>query len=122
MLSFERLLSSVTFAPDDGGGLRSADQLLKRQPETRFLSDPFEIKKKDARDQFAQVVEEAHKQNNFIVTSHGKPQAAIIGVEKYRILDYLEAIGLTEELGKVAAMNLTKEEFKERLRSICEGP
>ena len=105
--------------PERKKKLKSGVEMLKRR-DVEFMTDAYEIRKKDARDQFAQVIEKAGDDRPFIVTNHGKPEAAIIGVSSYRVLDYLEAMGWSEELENAAAANVTKEEFRAKLLALCE--
>lgn len=81
---------------------------------------------RDARANFSRVIDVARTdRSRLLITDNGKPAAAVVPIPQWRILDYLDKLGVSDKVTELAYENLKFDEFileLERMRDAKGGP
>jgi prevent-host-death family protein len=98
---------------------RLAEVLAIKPPQ--LSKRAIRINKRVAREQFATVVMKA-KEHDFVINNHSRPEAALISIDRFAILDWLSEINLAEEFQKMSSERLTREQVAQRISEACRQP
>jgi prevent-host-death family protein len=95
--------------------MASALEDLLEPREVRLRGEHSTITKREARENFALVMMHASNSKDVVITNHGRPQAAIISIDRYAILDFLEATGIAEFVQGLAKTDLDEKQLRDAL-------
>jgi len=96
---------------------RAIDEILSKK-DVDIIESHLTIGSREARIRLGKIVENARREDNqFVVTEHGEPAAAIIPISDLRILDWVKKHNIKDSLSKAALHNMSFEEFKRTLES-----
>jgi prevent-host-death family protein len=91
---------------------RDLDAVLARK-DADILDTHLAVGSRDARVRFGKIVEKAKNGNNqFVITEHGEPAAAVVPISDLRILDWIERQQIKDKITNAVFRHLTFEEFK----------
>jgi prevent-host-death family protein len=95
--------------------------LAKRNMDV--LEKHISINSRDARSNFARIVDTARNdQNTLVITEHGEPAAALISINDLKILDWIQKRNIKDMISDAVFSDMTFDEFKKNLEQTPESP
>lgn len=96
---------------------QAIDEILSKK-DTDIIDSHLTIGSREARTKLGKIVENAKmEQNQFVITEHGEPAAAIIPISDLRILDWLRRQNIKDRVTTAVFSNLSVDEFKDLLEA-----
>jgi prevent-host-death family protein len=96
---------------------RAISDILSKK-DTDIIDGHLTIGSREARIRFGKIVENAKReQNQFVITEHGEPAAALIPISDLRILDWLKRQHLKDHVSNAVFSDMSLTDFKALLES-----
>lgn len=97
-------------------GLNRLESILGRKKHEDIKATHFVVASREAREKLGRIVENARsEQNQFVITEHGTPAAAVVPIEDLKILDWLKRQNIKDAISEAVIHDMSIEEFKELL-------
>jgi prevent-host-death family protein len=91
---------------------RKLDAVLANN-DADILDTHLTVGSRDARVRFGKIVEKTKNgDNQFVITEHGEPAAAVVPISDLRILDWIKRQNIKDKITDAVFKHLTFDEFK----------